>query len=248
MPAKSSGLQWTGRSWARVVAATSASKARAAGFRPARRNEAGTPSQTGRRVARPSAQLEPGEQSAQMVRTSLTESRGHRFGSVRSSRSARSRTGSITGSRRNRAARVVPTVLDMGLVPSASYSITVRLEVPADGLPASQLTGAVESVGGMVTAFDVTAAARRPPAGRPHVRRARRRPRRADRRRRSAPSTASTVGKVSDRTFLLHLGGKIEVQSKVAAAHPRRPVDGLHARASPGSAGRSPSDPRTSGG
>ena len=44
------------------------------------------------------------------------------------------------------------------VIPSASYSITVRLEVPADGLPASQLTAAVESAGGMVTAFDVTAA------------------------------------------------------------------------------------------
>jgi len=99
-------------------------------------------------------------------------------------------------------------------LPSASYSITVRLEVPSDGLPASQLTSAVESAGGLVTAFDVTAAY-------------------ADRLQVdltcAAPDAdhASTivdalgavegvvVGKVSDRTFLLHLGGKLEVRSKV---------------------------------
>ena len=46
----------------------------------------------------------------------------------------------------------------MGIIPSASYSVTVRLEVPSEGLPPSLLTSAVEKVGGMVTAFDVTAA------------------------------------------------------------------------------------------
>ena len=38
------------------------------------------------------------------------------------------------------------------------------------------------------------------------------------------------VEHVSDRTFLLHLGGKIEMASKVAAEDARRPLDGLHAR------------------
>ena len=102
----------------------------------------------------------------------------------------------------------------MGLIPSASYSITVRLQVPADGLPASQLTAAVESAGGMVTAFDVTAArgdflqvdltCAAPDADHAeHITAA------------LAAVDGVTVGKVSDRTFLLHLGGKIEVQSKV---------------------------------
>ena len=102
----------------------------------------------------------------------------------------------------------------MGLIPSASYSITVRLEVPADGLPASQLTAAVESAGGMVTAFDVTAArgdflqvdltCAAPDADRAElITKA------------LAAVEGVTVGKVSDRTFLLHLVGKIEVQSKV---------------------------------
>jgi malate dehydrogenase (oxaloacetate-decarboxylating) len=115
------------------------------------------------------------------------------------------------------------------VVPSASYSITVRLEVPADGLPASQLAGAVESAGGMVTAFDVTAA-------------------RGDRLQVDLTCAAPdadhaeqivaaleavegvSVGKVSDRTFLLHLGGKIEVQSKV----PLRTRDDLSMAYTPG--------------
>ena len=45
------------------------------------------------------------------------------------------------------------------------------------------------------------------------------------------------VHKVSDRTFLLHLGGKIEVTSKVPLQHPRRPVDGLHPGRRPGQHG-----------
>ena len=103
----------------------------------------------------------------------------------------------------------------MGLVPSASYSITVRLDVPADGLPASQLTAAVESVGGMVTAFDVTAAhgdrmqvdltcAARDADGADLI---------ADA---LGAVDGVVVGKVSDRTFLLHLGGKIEIRPKIA--------------------------------
>ena len=102
----------------------------------------------------------------------------------------------------------------MGLIPSASYSITVRLQVPADGLPASQLTAAVEAAGGMVTAFDVTAArgdflqvdltCAAPDAD--HAEQITKA---------LAAVEGVTVGKVSDRTFLLHLGGKIEVQSKV---------------------------------
>src|SRR5688572_19895968 len=106
------------------------------------------------------------------------------------------------------------SVRGVGLIPSASYSITVRLQVPADGLPASQLTAAVESAGGMVTAFDVTAVrgdflqvdltCASPDADH------------ADQITKALAAVEGvTVGKVSDRTFLLHLGGKIEVQSKV---------------------------------
>jgi malate dehydrogenase (oxaloacetate-decarboxylating) len=45
----------------------------------------------------------------------------------------------------------------MSAVPSASYSITVRLEMPAGGTSVSQLTTVVKSAGGSVTALDVTA-------------------------------------------------------------------------------------------
>ena len=63
-----------------------------------------------------------------------------------------------------------------------------------------------------------------------HGRRGERRPHRADRRRRPARSPGVEVEHVSDRTFLLHLGGKIEMASEVAAEDARRPLDGLHAR------------------
>jgi len=42
-------------------------------------------------------------------------------------------------------------------LPSVSYSITVRLEVPAGGSTVSKLTTAVEQAGGLVSALDVTA-------------------------------------------------------------------------------------------
>jgi malate dehydrogenase (oxaloacetate-decarboxylating) len=96
-----------------------------------------------------------------------------------------------------------------------SYSITVRLEVPAAGSAVSQLTSAVEASGGIVTALDVTASGH-------------------ERLRIDVTCAASdtahaddivkalaaiddvTVHKVSDRTFLMHLGGVIEMQSKHA--------------------------------
>ena len=41
------------------------------------------------------------------------------------------------------------------------------------------------------------------------------------------------VEQVSDRTFLLHLGGKLRVEPKIADQDARRPVHGLHARRGP---------------
>jgi malate dehydrogenase (oxaloacetate-decarboxylating) len=100
-------------------------------------------------------------------------------------------------------------------VPGPGYAITARVEVPASASAAGDLTMAVGRVGGVVTAFDVveshtatlvvdiscnalneehaeeiTAALEALPGVR--------------------------VRKVSDRTFLVHLGGKLEVQSKVS--------------------------------
>ncbi|MET7505525.1 NAD-dependent malic enzyme, partial [Streptomyces microflavus] len=113
--------------------------------------------------------------------------------------------------------------------PSVSYSITVRLEVPAGGSAVSQLTATMEALGGSVTALDVIHSD-------------------ADRLgidvTLSATSTSHadeivqqlhkivgvTLGKVSDRTFLMHLGGKIEMASK----HPIRNRDDLSMIYTPG--------------
>jgi malate dehydrogenase (oxaloacetate-decarboxylating) len=103
----------------------------------------------------------------------------------------------------------------MSAPPSVSYSITVRLEAPSYGNAVSGITRTVEDAGGVVTGLDVSGAGR-------------------NRLRVDATIAASSeehakaitealgkidgleVGKVSDRTFLLHLGGKIEMHSKVA--------------------------------
>jgi malate dehydrogenase (oxaloacetate-decarboxylating) len=102
----------------------------------------------------------------------------------------------------------------MSSLPSISYSITVRLEAPARGNAVSQLTAAVEQVGGVVTALDVTASGRErlsidvtcaatDTAHAEQITAA------------LAAVDGVIIGKVSDRTFLMHLGGKIEIQPKV---------------------------------
>src|SRR4051794_20811415 len=102
----------------------------------------------------------------------------------------------------------------MASLPSISYSITVRLDAPAGGNAVSRLTTAVEQAGGIVTALDVTGSgqdritidvtcAASDTAHAQQITAA------------LAAVEGVTVRKVSDRTFLLHLGGKIEVTSKV---------------------------------
>ncbi|WP_103502747.1 MULTISPECIES: NAD-dependent malic enzyme [Streptomyces] len=117
----------------------------------------------------------------------------------------------------------------MATAPSVSYSMTVRLEVPASGTAVSQLTTAVESSGGHVTGLDVTAsgheklridvtiAANSTDHSDEIVRKLR-------------EIEGVTLGKVSDRTFLMHLGGKIEMSSK----HPIRNRDDLSMIYTPG--------------
>src|SRR3954471_17728212 len=117
----------------------------------------------------------------------------------------------------------------MATAPSVSYSITVRLEVPASGTAVSQITTAVESHGGSVTGLDVTASGHEKLRIDVTI---------------AATSTAHAdeivqqmtavpgvvIGKVSDRTFLMHLGGKIEMQTK----HPIRNRDDLSMIYTPG--------------
>jgi malate dehydrogenase (oxaloacetate-decarboxylating) len=100
-------------------------------------------------------------------------------------------------------------------LPSAGFSITIRVAVTADASAIGRLTTAVGTADGVVTALDVVD---------------------SDHNRIIADLTCDTadsahadqvvgaleamegveVRKVSDRTFLLHLGGKIEVHPKVA--------------------------------
>jgi malate dehydrogenase (oxaloacetate-decarboxylating) len=114
-------------------------------------------------------------------------------------------------------------------VPSVSYSITVRLEVPAGGAAVSQLTTAVERAGGAITALDVTASGHE--RLQIDVTCAARDTTHADDLVAAMRTVAGVIiGKVSDRTFLMHLGGKIEMNSK----HPIRNRDDLSMIYTPG--------------
>ncbi|WP_406286248.1 NAD-dependent malic enzyme [Embleya sp. NBC_00896] len=117
----------------------------------------------------------------------------------------------------------------MPAAPSASYSITARLEVPAGGRSVSRLTNTVESAGGSITALDVTASGHE--RLRIDVTIAATSTDHADRLVEAVREIEGvTLGKVSDRTFLMHLGGKIEMQSK----HPIRNRDDLSMIYTPG--------------
>jgi malate dehydrogenase (oxaloacetate-decarboxylating) len=102
----------------------------------------------------------------------------------------------------------------MTAAPSVSYSITVRLELPARPTAVSELTTVVEGAGGIVTALDVTA------SGHSRVRvdltcAARDSDHAAELVEALRGLDGIEIGKVSDRTFLAHLGGKISVEPKV---------------------------------
>jgi malate dehydrogenase (oxaloacetate-decarboxylating) len=110
-----------------------------------------------------------------------------------------------------------------------SYSITVRLEVPSRGRAVSELTHAVEQVGGAVTALDVT------PFGHERLRVDVTCAARDTEHAEAIVAVLAAIdgvslSKVSDRTFLLHLGGKIETHAKV----PLRNRDDLSMAYTPG--------------
>ena len=117
----------------------------------------------------------------------------------------------------------------MSALPSVSYSITVRLEVPAGGSSVSHLTTAVEQAGGAITALDVTASGHQ--RLRMDVTCAARDTTHADELVAVMRDVAGvTISRVSDRTFLMHLGGKIEMTAK----HPIRNRDDLSMVYTPG--------------
>jgi malate dehydrogenase (oxaloacetate-decarboxylating) len=117
----------------------------------------------------------------------------------------------------------------VSVAPSVSYSITVRLEVPSRGRAVSDLTHAVEQAGGAVTALDVTPY--RYEQLRVDVTCAARDTEHAEEIVQAMTAIPGVVvNKVSDRTFLLHLGGKIETNVKV----PLRNRDDLSMAYTPG--------------
>jgi malate dehydrogenase (oxaloacetate-decarboxylating) len=113
--------------------------------------------------------------------------------------------------------------------PSISYSITVRLELPAGGTAISHLTTRVEAAGGIVTALDVTASGH--DQLRIDVTCAASDTAHADRIVEALRGIEGVVvHKVSDRTFLMHLGGTIQMETK----HPIRNRDDLSMVYTPG--------------
>ena len=102
--------------------------------------------------------------------------------------------------------------------PSVSYSITVRLELPSHPTAVSTVTTVVEREGGLVTAVDVSG---------------------SELDRLQVDVTCATggeveaarivdalreldgvkIGRVSDRVFLAHLGGKLTIESRVPIRH-----------------------------
>ena len=100
-------------------------------------------------------------------------------------------------------------------VPGPGYSITIRVAAPASSSAAGELTSAVGRVGGVLTAFDVVESysdgivvdLSANVLSENHTN--------------DITDTLNSlpgvqVRKVSDRTFLIHLGGKLEVSPKVA--------------------------------
>jgi malate dehydrogenase (oxaloacetate-decarboxylating) len=128
---------------------------------------------------------------------------------------------------------------------SIANSVTVRLVLPARATAVSEMTGLIEREGGVVTGLDVTA------SGATKIRidltMSTRDPEHAesivDRMRQV---DGIEIGRVSDRTFLVHLGGKLSIEPKM----PIRTRDDLSLVYTPGVArvcqaiARNPEDAR----
>jgi len=114
-------------------------------------------------------------------------------------------------------------------IPGPGYSITMRVAAPPSASAAGDLTSAVGRAGGVITAFDVVESA----AGLMVVDLSAN-AMDAEHAERMTDAVNALPGvevrKVSDRTFLVHLGGKIEVTSKV----PLRNRDDLSRAYTPG--------------
>lgn len=99
-------------------------------------------------------------------------------------------------------------------VPSPGYAVTLRVEMPANGASTGGLAAAVTSAGAVLTALDVSE------SGHDYIVidvtcNARDDAHTSEITESISKLSGAKVKKVSDRTFLLHLGGKLEVKSKV---------------------------------
>jgi malate dehydrogenase (oxaloacetate-decarboxylating) len=102
----------------------------------------------------------------------------------------------------------------MTAAPSVSNSITVRLELPGRPTAVSELSTLIERAGGLVSGLDVTASGHQ--RLRVDVTIMTRSVQHADEIVAAMRELHGVeIGKVSDRTFLVHLGGKLEIVSKV---------------------------------
>ena len=100
-------------------------------------------------------------------------------------------------------------------IPGPGYAITARVDAPATSTSAGDLTAAVGRVGGVVTAFDVVEAKTESIVV--DISANARNTEHVEEIKDAIDALAGfSVRKISDRTFLLHLGGKIEVRSKVS--------------------------------
>ncbi len=117
----------------------------------------------------------------------------------------------VSSAARLRLARLCP----MSPSPSVSYSITIRLEFEARSAAVSDITSRIENRGATVTALDVSASGPERlraditvlTTGHDHAME-------VVEDLKAVPPGAE-IGKVSDRTFLAHLGGKLTIESKV---------------------------------
>ena len=118
--------------------------------------------------------------------------------------------------------------MSTGPQPSASYSVTIRVQLPHTAGSFARVAGAIGDTGAILGAIDlvrvedgrmvrdVTVACADVAHGEAVV---------------AAIEALEgvSVQSVSDRTFLMHRGGKIDRRAEGRDHHPRRPLDGLHA-------------------
>ena len=113
---------------------------------------------------------------------------------------------------------------------SAQYSIVLRVEIDHQPGMLGLVATAIGEAGGSIGSVDLVAIERRPHAARHHDRDGGRGARGARSARRWTRSTARSLVEITDRTFQMHVGGKIEQRNKL----PVRTRDDLSMAYTPG--------------